>query len=93
MSQLSGGCNQPVKEVGFSRVMGEVNNEYDQLADRVGLLINRVDKFMLNDIPENTKECCEKEALPLALQEIRSVALRMANLRGIVNNALARLEV
>ena len=93
MSQLSGGCSQPVKETGFSRVMSELNNEYEQLEERTSILLGRIEKFMLQNSPETQKENCVREAMPPAIQEIENVSQKLAGLRATVDNVISRLEV
>jgi hypothetical protein len=90
---MNTGLNTPIKETGFSKSMGELNNQIDQLLDRVNCLGNRLELFLNQQQPCNPSGAEKPMSKPRAITEIDSCSTKVVGIRSIVDDLIARLEL
>lgn len=87
------GTNLPVKETGFSRAIGNLNNEVDQLKDNLGVLAQRIEPLFSSEIAAQKTQNLPMPPKAKAILDIDEVSNRITELRCAISEMLQRLEI
>jgi hypothetical protein len=86
--------NEPLKETGWGKSMGNLSNNLGGLKDRVELLVSRIDAILTPNQPCTPKPPAQPmPPIAKALHEIDIIAVRIDELKNLVDDTIIRLEI